>query len=45
MKQINIYLEDSEHKRLSKKKGDLPWKEFFIKATEEYDESRKPSKK
>jgi len=33
MKTINIHLEDKEHEILSKLKGDMSWKDFFLKDT------------
>ena len=35
MKQLNITFEDSEHKKLVKAKGDMGWREFIMKLTEE----------
>ena len=32
MKHIHIIVEDKEHKELTKKKGDLTWKEYIRKA-------------
>ena len=31
MKQINVYFDDDEHKKLEKKKGNLSWHDFIMK--------------
>jgi hypothetical protein len=30
VKQINIFLDDEEHERILKVKGDMTWKDFLI---------------
>jgi len=34
MKQINIYFDDEEHKKLVEVKGDLTWHDFVLKLIE-----------
>lgn len=34
VKQINVFLDDVEHKRIMEVKGDMTWKEFFILLSE-----------
>ncbi|KKM75454.1 hypothetical protein LCGC14_1390070 [marine sediment metagenome] len=34
MKQINVYFEDEEYKKLVKKKGKLTWHDFILKLIE-----------
>ena len=31
MKQINVYFDDEDHKKLEEKKGDLSWRDFILK--------------
>jgi len=35
MKQINVYFDDDEHKKLEGKKGKLSWHDFILKFVEE----------
>jgi predicted CopG family antitoxin len=35
MKQINVYFEDEEYKRLARVKDGLSWREFILKLTQE----------
>jgi len=34
MKQINVYFDDDEHKKLTERKGNLSWHDFIIKLLE-----------
>lgn len=35
MKQINVYFDNEEHKKLKKKKGDLNWHDFILTLLED----------
>lgn len=34
MKQINVYFDDNEHKKLEEKKGKLSWHDFILRLLE-----------
>jgi len=38
MKQINVYFEDGEYKKLKEKKGKLSWHDFVLKLLEKKNE-------
>lgn len=38
MKQINVYFDDDEHKKLEKKKDKLSWHDFILKLLEREEE-------
>lgn len=38
VKQINVYFDDEEHKKLEKIKGDLSWHDFIMKLIEKESE-------
>jgi len=35
MKQINVYFDDEDHRKLEEKKGNLSWREFILLLLEE----------
>jgi len=41
MKTINVTFEDEEHKKLTEKKGELSWREFILKLTDDKKEDEK----
>ncbi len=39
MKQINVYFEDDEHKKIAEAKGNLSWHDFIIQLSEKKEDS------
>ena len=42
MKQINVYFDDEEYKKLKEKKGKMSWRRFILWMLEVYD-GKKPN--
>ena len=45
VKQINIFLDDVDHERILKVKGNMTWKDFLLKFSDYVEEEKKLNKK
>ena len=45
MKQINVYFDDEDYKKLIEKKGDLSWRDFIMLLGEENTQKMKGGSK
>lgn len=45
VKQINLFLDDKDHKIVMKAKGNMTWKEFFLKFSESMIEEKRVEEK